>query len=114
MKVEYLTEDMLAQAAQCMAEEALLRALDGLSYVNNDKAKCHAIMALQALLPESPMPPGLVEYLNKNGFYPDARVATEAEIIEGLSQSTCTCDRCNAMRAKHGIAIPMSGTTVVH
>jgi len=96
-------------------QEHLLDAVSRLSQLgNNDMAYCHAIMALHFMLPEIPMQPDLIEFLNKNGFHPKVKLATAEEIRQGLAASDCTCDECQELRAKYNVPAPTPGTSAVH
>ena len=100
--------------ARPLAQELLLKAANALACVDNDLAQCHAIMALHHLLPEAPMPPDLIEFLNNNGFHPDVPVATEEDMLKGLAESSCNCEECQELSAKHGIAPLVTGSASVH
>lgn len=101
------------QMAELVAQELLVKAANVLG-ASNELAQCHIIMALHVVIPEAPMPPGMLEMLNKHGFKPDVKVVSEADMLRDLATSDCNCPKCQELRAKYNIAPPVPGSTQVH
>ena len=69
---------------------------------------------IRDMLPETPMPQTLLNFLSEQGLTPNVRVQTEEEEKALLQQSGCTCEKCQELRAKYNIAPPVPGSTQVH
>ena len=87
-------------------------------YDEDGKSLCHVVMAMHYLTPNAPMPEGMYALLKQHGFNPEVKVVSEEEMIALASENGCTCEACQALRAKSQAAKPShlvtSGQNTVH
>lgn len=90
--------ELTVEGLEVIIEERLVEVLSLIDRLNDkEKVYAHTVMALHYMLPETPMPQTLLNFLSEQGLTPNVRVQTEEEEKALLQQSGCTCEKCQEL-----------------